>query len=159
MAAISGWGGRVRIGGAAGRSLPVGRWSATERMDPVEATTMEGVGQGTYAAGVTDWDVSFDCFWDTTIETILSNEPSVIPGTSAKDYLNASTKVVLELFLDRASATRKWIFQDGVLITNVTMDDEVRGVVRYTVTGIASRPVTFGGAAPTVNAGPARPYV
>lgn len=153
MSAISGWGGRVRIGGAGGRSLPVGRWNVVERLDPVEVTTMEHGGRGGYVAGVTDWEVTFDCFWDTALGGILLNTSAVVPGeatNAGKDDANSSTNYLqVELFLDKNVGT-VWSF-GTVLVTNLSMDDEVRGVVRYTVSGINSQPVTFGGASPTSN--------
>lgn len=147
MGAISGWGGRVRVGGVNGVALPVTRWTVTERTELPEVTTMEHYGQGSYAVGVRDWDVSFDCFWETALNP-LTGATNVIPG-NAGSYLQSSlNSVVLDLFMDKSSATRVWTF-NNVIVSDVATDSDVRGVVKYSVTGKGTALTTFGGAAPT----------
>lgn len=76
-----------------------------------------------WAAGITDIDVSVDCYWDTTIVP-FSATPIFAPGLV----------VVCSLSLDRSNTGRRW-GPVAVLIDSATNDAEVRGVIKYSFTG------------------------
>lgn len=163
MAAISGWGGRVSVNPTSGSSIASGtamsvtRWSINNRADAVDATTMEHQGLEDAVSGVEMYDISFECIYDTTLNPFLAT-PNLNPGRSGGASQVGSNYITVTLTMDRGAASaRSWYFP-RVLITDASMDDEVRGVVRYTVQGKSTLGVTFvAGSTPTLGSLPAAP--
>ncbi len=154
MSAISGWTGRVNVSGTA---MPVTRWTVNNRADAIDVTTMEHAGLYGGASGVEEYDISFDCIYDTTLNPFLA-VPNLNPGVSGGSTATAPVFLTVGLVLDRAnSATRSFSFP-RVLLTDVQMDNEVRGVVRYSCQGKSTLGVTFvAGGAPTLGTLPVAP--
>ncbi len=158
MGAISGWGGRVRVNTAGqgidtGTAMSVTRWTVNDRAEGVDATTMEHNGFPDYVSSVNEYDISFDCIYDTTLNPMLPT-PNLNPGVSGGATAATPVYVTITLTMDRAfSTTKSWIFS-RVLVTDMQMDDEVRGVVRYSVQGKATRGLVYSaGGVPTTVAG------
>lgn len=136
MAAIAGWNGSLSVGGT---TLPVTRWNISWKTDALEVTTMETTGPGTlmtplsaFTPGITDMDISFDAIWDTTVDPIVSSPPNLRPGTR-----------ITSMTVSLAGGT-SWTFTN-VLLTDLNMDDEVRGIVKYTCSGkVSGSPVGTG---------------
>ncbi len=146
MAAISGWSGRVRIQNlnaalhSGGVLMPATRWQVTWKADALDATTFEnlasvsaGVSQATpqssWLAGITDTDVSLDLLWDTTINPFISSPPGIGPGDYSQVTLYFDTTAA-----DKSGTTAFWLFSNCMWI-DVVMDAEVRGIVKYSLTG------------------------
>lgn len=132
MAAYAGFGGRVVVGryGVALRFLPAGRWSVRVTSEKVNVTTGAEAPSGVnrYLAGWFDVEATVDCFLVTDQDPFLRGEPAnLLPGNT----------VYLELHVDRSRVTRKWVLP-AFLVTDLTSDSEVRGVVKYTLTGCQS---------------------
>ena len=154
MGAISGWGGRVNLNSTA---MPVTRWTLNNRADAIDVTTMEHQGLYGGVSGVEEYDISFDCIYDTTLNPFLAI-PNVNPGVSGGAVPSASVFSAVGLVLDRAnSGTRSFTFP-RVLLTDVQIDDEVRGVVRYSCQGKSTLGVAFvAGSTPVVGTTPIAP--
>ncbi len=128
MGSVAGWHGRVNVGGT---NLCATRWQLTWKVDDLDVTCFEhGAVLGTetpvskHIPGITDIDVMFDCYWENNIDVFSNIPPFLQPGSFAN----------VDLYLDKASASAYWDTA-SVLITDVVMDTEVRGVIKYSVTG------------------------
>ena len=142
MAAISGWEGQVLIGGAT--VLPVTRWNVSWKADAIDVTTMAtGTGAvlgnlsspvSAWEVGITDMDCSFDAVWDMTMDPIGSSPPA----------LRAGNLIRASFFLSQANNIAYTFTR--VRITEVNIDDEIRGVVKYTVSGKVCSEVINSGA-------------
>lgn len=135
--AISGFRGRVTVGGA---TLLASKWSVTYKTELQDCSSFEeetGGAQGAitpisrYVASLSDMEVSIDAFYD--IETGII--PALKPGTTAACEL-FTNKGASAQFGIPASAARKFAF--NVIIENLTTDTEVRGVIKYTISGRVS---------------------
>ncbi len=157
MAAFSGFGGRVFVSGSA---LPATRWQVMWKTDALDVTNFEVLGgpsntnglsappgppttnasqfsqSGTdayggvatpvsaWCPGITDMDVTVDCYWDSAVSPFIKAAPLVVPGLI----------VTCKLFYDRSNAGHLWGPVD-ILIDSVSMDDEVRGVIKWSFSG------------------------
>lgn len=122
MAFVSGWGGRVKV--VSGTALPVLRWQVNATCELVDATAGPTT-HHTYVQGYNDLEANFECLWDTNLDLLSTNSASRIrPGDA----------ITVWLYFDQNNVNRSWLFTN-FLIASVEMDDEVRGVVKYQVTG------------------------
>ncbi len=156
MAAFSGFGGRVR---ASGSALTATRWQVMWKTDALDVTNFEVIGgpaglsvlstppgpptdaspfsqQGTdafggvatpvsaWCPGITDIDVTVDCYWDSSLSPFSKTAPLVVPGLI----------VLCTLFYDRSTTGHSWGPVE-ILIDSVSMDDEVRGVIKWSFSG------------------------
>lgn len=139
--AISGFRGRVVIDGIA---LLATKWSVTYKTELQDASSFEEttgtvgglVGANTpvsrYVQSMSDLEFNIDAYYD-AIDGII---PSLKPGSL----------VVLQLFTNKglasgtnyagAGATKKFMF--SAFVENLTVDTEVRGVIKYTLSGKVS---------------------
>lgn len=123
MAVYSGKFARIQIGGV---NLTSTRWTVNCKVDALDITTQSDLGYGRYQGGVMDADISFEAFWDGT------NNPFNVPS------LKPNSTVAITIFVDRVNlpnaATQTFIFPE-VFVESVSTDAEVRGMVKYTVSG------------------------
>jgi len=153
--ALSGYRGRVRIqntaGGAVDADLLATKWSLTYKTELQDASTFEEVTGGAtgantpisrYVASMTDMEISIDAYYDvnngwiatlrpgTELSAILYiNKPqSAAAGNIAKNSAGAN--------VPDESPTRSVAIT--FLVENCTYDVEVRGVVKYSITGKVS---------------------
>lgn len=139
--AISGFRGRVVIDGIA---LLATKWSVTYKTELQDASSFEEttgtigglVGANTpvsrYVQSMSDLEFNIDAYYD-AIDGII---PSLKPGSL----------VVLQLFTNKGlasgtnyagdGATKKFMF--SAFVENLTVDTEVRGVIKYTLAGKVS---------------------
>lgn len=139
--AISGFRGRVVIDGI---PLLATKWSVTYKTELQDASSFEEttgtigglVGANTpvsrYVQSMSDLEFNIDAYYD-AIDGII---PSLKPGSL----------VVLQLFTNKGVAsgtnyagdglTKKFMF--SAFVENLTVDTEVRGVIKYTLSGKVS---------------------
>ena len=139
--AISGFRGRVVIDGIA---LLATKWSVTYKTELQDASSFEEttgtigglVGANTpvsrYVQSMSDLEFNIDAYYD----AIDGISPSLKPGSL----------VVLQLFTNKGAAsgtnyagdgaTKKFMF--SAFVENLTVDTEVRGVIKYTLAGKVS---------------------
>ena len=151
--AISGYRGRVGIAitndTAASRNnyLLATKWSLTYKTDLQDASTFEEVTGGAqgaatpisrYVSSMTDLEVSIDCYYDITAGWIASLRPGLevnaelfVNKPQHVDSGNLPTSQVSDL-----SPERKVTFR--FIIESCTYDVEVRGVIKYTISGKVS---------------------
>ena len=136
--AISGFRGRVVV---AGVPLLATKWNVTYKTELQDASSFEETTGGLlgantpisrYVQSMSDLEFSVDAYYD-AIDGII---PAMKPGAS----------VVLELFTNKGlasginyagdGATKKFMFTG--IIDQLTVDTEVRGVIKYTLGGKVS---------------------
>lgn len=135
MAFRSGWGGRVKVSDAiyAGRHghvhLPVSRWQISINTGAVDVTAGPATIRS-YIPDYTDVDIQFDCFWENelSIFDFTSTVLTLVPGLYV--YVFVTTDAT-----DPQSEFDASYILPSVLVTSVVVDSEVRGIVKYTVTG------------------------
>lgn len=148
MAAISGFGGRVTIEDIV---MPAGRWTVNWRGENVDVSTFEHGLLKEYMLTAYDIEVTLDCFWDLGVNTFDANGPNLLPGGTTVSQIFTDS-VGVELLYCRTDGINRLFDFPEVLIESVSVDDEVRGVIRYSVVGRVHRKVVFaaGGATQTV---------
>lgn len=120
--AYSGKNARVLIG--TNTYLCAVKWTVDMRADELDVTCFNSAGQGRWKAGVHDQEITIEGLWETGIH---DNPPGLVPG----DY------VTITLFVDFLNiVTQVYVFYD-VLLLDVNVDAEVRGLVKYTIRGKA----------------------
>lgn len=118
--AFSGKNARVRIGLAT--FLCGVKWTVNMRADELDTTCFENVGFGSVIAGVHEAEVTLEGIWENSIH---ANPPDIMPGNS----------LIVELFIDWQNlAGVKYFFPD-LLVLSVNVDTEVRGLIKYTLSG------------------------
>lgn len=155
--ALSGYRGRVNIAAdnasasVATDALLATKWSLTYKTELQDCSTFEevtGPAPGTsgaatpisrYVASLTDMEVSIDCFYDVNNGWIGHIRPGV--ELNCKLFINktanavsgnsATAGQVSDLSTERSVAFR-------FIIENMTTDVEVRGVIKYTLSGKVS---------------------
>jgi hypothetical protein len=134
--AISGFRGRVVVGGTA---LLASKWSVTYKTELQDCSSFEEVTGGAngaitpisrYVASLSDMEFSIDAFYDVEGGII----PAIKPGSSVACELFTNKGV--EANFAAGGAAKKFGFT-GV-IENLTTDTEVRGVIKYTLSGRVS---------------------
>ena len=139
--AISGFRGRVIVGTT---TLLASKWSVTYKTELQDCSSFEeetGGANGAitpisrYVASLSDMEVSIDAFYD--IETGII--PALKPGSSVdcELYTNKAGSVTYGIPVTGIGTTAKK-FAFKVLIENLTTDTEVRGVIKYTISGRVS---------------------
>jgi|GEM_PF-3538204 len=135
------------------------RWQLTYRTEALDATTFEAprvpfvTPMMTYTAGVTDIEFTIDALWDT--DGIGGNPygfPDLRPGTRPvidlyiKKGPNDVTDPVAPVFNENIGGTPGMsgsgdpiaqVFRMVAVISDCTTDSEVRGLVKYTISGSA----------------------
>lgn len=129
MAAIAGYNGRLILKNtafaAALKTYPITSWQVAWKVDALDITTVESltvVGatpNACYIGGINDFDISFDAYYDTTLNIFDNTGFCLIPGL----------RVGLELDLIKNSAVQRFLIV--ALITDATVSLDVRGVVRW----------------------------
>lgn len=136
--AISGFRGRVVVDGI---PLLATKWSVTYKTELQDASSFEETTGGAFGANtpisryvqsMSDLEFNVDAYYD-AIDGII---PNMKPGAT----------VVLQLFTNKgeasgvnyagAGATKKFMFT--AIVENLTVDTEVRGVIKYTLSGKVS---------------------
>lgn len=133
--AISGFRGRVNIGGV---NLLASKWSVTYKTELQDCSSFEEVtgvnGALTpisrYVASLSDMECSIDAFYD--LDTGLV--PALRPGS--KVTCNLFTNKGIDANFGAPGAAQKFTFD--MIIENLTTDTEVRGVIKYTLSGRVS---------------------
>lgn len=133
--AISGFRGRVNVGGV---NLLASKWSVTYKTELQDCSSFEEVtgvnGALTpisrYVASLSDMECSIDAFYD--LDTGLV--PGLRPGT--KVTCNLFTNKGIDANFGAPGAAQKFTFD--MIIENLTTDTEVRGVIKYTLSGRVS---------------------
>lgn len=123
MAALAGFLGRIIVNGT---NLHAYHWTIDAKVDDFDVTTFENFGVGQYEAGIADFDISFDAYYD-PVDNPFNGPLNLTPGFFA----------AITIRYNKAGATQSWTFPN-VLITSVHNETGVRDVIRYTVTGKAS---------------------
>lgn len=153
--AISGYRGRVMIANTnlstavVDASLLATKWSLTYKTELQDCSTFEeitgpdaGGGAATpisrYVASLTDLEVSIDCFYDVTNGWITALRPGL--ELNAKLFINKAPAIKYgndpATQVSDPSAERSVAFR--FIIENMTTDVEVRGVIKYTLSGKVS---------------------
>lgn len=138
--AISGFRGRVIVGTS---TLLASKWSVTYKTELQDCSSFEeetGGANGAitpisrYVASLSDMEVSIDAFYD--VETGII--PALKPGSSVdcELYTNKGASVPYGIPAGVGATSKKFAFK--VLIENLTTDTEVRGVIKYTISGRVS---------------------
>jgi hypothetical protein len=134
--AISGFRGRVIVGTS---TLLASKWSVTYKTELQDCSSFEeetGGANGAitpisrYVASLSDMEVSIDAFYD--VETGII--PALKPGATAACELFTNKGVSVPH--GTIGTARKFAF--NVIIENLTTDTEVRGVIKYTISGRVS---------------------
>lgn len=117
---------RVQVNGT---NLSAIKWMVTAKTDELdisnfETTTPDNI-FADYTFGLQEAEVQVEAIWDANADP-HANPPNIIAG---------GTITNLKLFLDKVNfASRCWTFPSFQIFT-VTVDAEVRGIVKYTFTG------------------------
>lgn len=134
--AISGFRGRVTIGGTA---LLASKWSVTYKTELQDCSSFEEVTGGAngaitpisrYVASLSDMECSIDAFYDLDTGII----PAIKPGSVVACELFTNKGVAADFAA--GGAIKKFSF--SMIIENLTTDTEVRGVIKYTLAGRVS---------------------
>lgn len=143
MPAISGHHGRVKIG-PNGTVWRAHRWSVDWKVDDFDTLTFENYHVGVYTAGVTDYTVTFDAFWDTAQNPFAGNAGlGLVPGSTTK----------VEILFHKAGTLTSASFSfPEVLVVDARVETSVRDVIRLNFTGKATAYVSN-----TANSGAAWP--
>lgn len=127
MATYAGKRARVQVNGS---NLCATKWSVTNKVDELDVTCFEGNGFAAYDAGVYDADITFDAFWEYNVH-------------AAPPLLVAGANAVIRLYIDYGALAGTYFNFPTALLTNVTVDAEVRGMVKYSVTAKAHGTYTY----------------
>jgi hypothetical protein len=138
--AISGFRGRVIVGTT---TLLASKWSVTYKTELQDCSSFEeetGGAQGAitpisrYVASLSDMEVSIDAFYD--VETGII--PALKPGSSVdcELFTNKGANPAFGIAAGVGGTAKKFAF--NVIIENLTTDTEVRGVIKYTISGRVS---------------------
>ena len=156
--ALSGYRGRVTIAAnnlaatAATDALLATKWSLTYKTELQDCSTFEEVTGGAtgaatpisrYVASLTDLEVSIDCFYDVNNGWIGHIRPGV--ELNCKLFIN-KVPVGSQTQVDSGNAPGTQVTDTSVersvkfrfIIENMTTDVEVRGVIKYTLSGKVS---------------------
>lgn len=147
--AISGFRGRVTVQGinpaSAAVNLLATKWSVTYKTELQDCSSFEEVTGGAtgaltpisrYVQSMSDLEFNIDAFYD--IETGII--PALKPGAKIKCSLftnKAPSADYGNLAIAGSPSTEKK-FEFNALIENLTVDTEVRGVIKYTISGKVS---------------------
>jgi hypothetical protein len=128
MAILTGYLGFVRFNnqGTGLSSFHATHWTVDWRVDPIDTSTFINSGVGTYTPGVFDYDITVDFIYD-TLDNAFAVKTNFTPGFD----------VETELFLIEGNVTQRFYFPK-VMISNMRIDDSIRDVVRYSMTGRAN---------------------
>lgn len=133
--AISGFRGRVIVAGA---TLLASKWSVTYKTELQDASSFEeqtGGANGAltpisrYVASLSDMEASIDAYYDVDTGIV----PAIKPGAVVEVQLFTNKGAGAGVNFAGAGAVRKFQFQ--MVIENLTTDTEVRGVIKYTLSG------------------------
>jgi len=147
--AISGFRGRVTVAGIAPAyaesNLLATKWSVTYKTELQDCSSFEeetGGANGAitpisrYVQSMSDLEFNLDAFYDIELGII----PSLKPGARIKCQLYTNkapeAKYGNLAAANNPSITRKFEFE--ALVENLTVDTEVRGVIKYTISGKVS---------------------
>ncbi len=109
-------------------SMQATRWTVEWRVDAIDTSCLRNHGWGIYTPGVTDFDISVDCIYDTTDNPFASSGVLGIgPATTFRTFLA----------LNEALANEGFNFP-RVLLMDVRIDDSIRDVIRYSLRGRAN---------------------
>ena len=130
---------RITFAGAGAMTMHAVRYSVMWRVDALDETSFINANFGQYNFGVMDFEISMDLLYDTL------SDPFAVTGLGGIDTaqnvfalaLQPGTFIGVTLDVTEANATRVWTFP-VVMVTDVRMDDAVRDLVRYSVTGRGS---------------------
>ncbi len=132
---VAGFGGFVELRPVASTSnllsMQATRWTVEWRVDAIDTSCLRNHGWGIYTPGVTDFDVSVDCIFDTT------DDPFTSGGSLS---LGAGSTFRAKLSLSEAHASLFFDFP-RVLLMDVRVDDSIRDVIRYSLRGRANHTV------------------
>lgn len=133
--AISGFRGRVIVAGA---TLLASKWSVTYKTELQDASSFEeqtGGANGAltpisrYVASLSDMEASIDAYYDVDTGIV----PAIKPGAVVAVELYTNKGAGVGVNFAGAGTSRKFAFQ--MVIENLTTDTEVRGVIKYTLSG------------------------
>jgi hypothetical protein len=142
--AISGFRGRVVVSSALGGAevaLLATKWSVTYKTELQDASSFEEVTGGVagaltpisrYVTSMSDLEFNLDAFYDAENGII----PILKPGANIKCQLFTNKGVASGVDYAGAGATKK--FEFNAIVENLTVDTEVRGVIKYTLSGKVS---------------------
>ena len=134
--AISGFRGRVTVGGT---TLLASKWSVTYKTELQDCSSFEEVTGGAngaitpisrYVASLSDLECSIDAFYDLDTGIV----PALKPGSKVACVLH--TNKGIEANFAAGGAAKKFSFE--MIVENLTTDTEVRGVIKYTLSGRVS---------------------
>ncbi len=156
MSSISGWSGRITLPGpgipAPNVHLAAVRWTVTVSNELVDITHVgDGVDSTitnavtpaalntlkSYEAGYTDIAVSVDCIWDSDTQPFTTSTLSV--------PVNVGSTMKADLYIDRSDSKAR--FSLFLIVETITVEDEVRGVAKWSFT--AKQSGYLGGASST----------
>lgn len=103
------------------------RFTVAWKVDEFDVTTFANYGGGQYASGISDWDLSFDAFYDTS-DNPFSNAVNIVPGA----------QLAVRVQFNRNLGNNPGWYFPNVLFLTVNNDSSVRDVIRYSVTAKAS---------------------
>jgi hypothetical protein len=127
MAIIAGYLGFVEIADRNNilRSFHATRWSVDWRVDAIDTSSFMNFGWATYDPGVVDYDISIDFIYDPVDNP--GGRPILTPGTSVRAVLWTVEGLAVERF-----------FFPRMIIGDVRLDDSIRDVLRFSITGKAN---------------------
>lgn len=130
------------------------RWQLTYRTEAIDATTFEAprvpfvTPMMTYTAGITDIEFTIDALWDT--DGVGGNPfgfPDLRPGTrpvidlyikkGPNDTMAATAPANATPGMSGSGDPVAQVFRMVAVISDCTTDSEVRGLVKYTISGSA----------------------
>lgn len=100
------------------------KWTATLRADELDVTNFNTAGQGDYVAGVHDFDFNMEGTWESNIH---ANPPAILPG-------NVYGLIV---YIDAVNLPNAAFASANFIIFDVSVDAEVRGIVKFNISGKA----------------------
>lgn len=122
--------------------LTATRFTISTRGDELEVTSFESNGNALinnnlfteYQAGISEAELSFDAYWDSAMNPHI-NAPFIVAGQRVNS-------VIVNLDRQIAGNARTYTFTDFYCL-DVTIEAEVRGIVRYSVRGKGHLGVTL----------------
>ena len=106
------------------------KWTITARCEEVDVSAFEDGPYVRVRPGMRDAEISVEGFWE---ETLHQNPPDLVMG----EYVS------LALYPDRNNLPGRFFYFPLILITQLAIDAEVRGLVKITLTGKADGPFNF----------------
>ncbi len=100
------------------------KWSITSRVDELDRYCSTDDGWGMWMGGVVGADVNIEGYWEDNIH----EDP---PGLVVNHY------ITLDIWPDFVNLNAKKFTFPKFLISHLTVDAEVRGLVKYTISGKA----------------------